>query len=260
MVHDYPRKLFDIPRQESAAALEEKEEEVLELELQLESLREEMETLKEAGGTVQVAVATDGATPDMVELATENAKLRQALHALNDQSKERIADLTRSVRKFEKDAKELTKLKKQFNEQKTQNEELKADVEDLKGRLDDAGSYEEMVEELSDENMSMKDKLAELENNLKRQKESVDKWKQAWHMLCYFVARSSVVVYQNQLVLVCTDCISPVIAHRHSLTHRIMKKRKSSTKSSVSRWKTYRKRCKAKSTPRMHSSRNLQRR
>ena len=190
-MHNHHGKILNTSRQESAAALEEKEEEVLELELQLESLRDEIETLKEEGATVQVTAVADGATPDMVELATDNAKLRQALQALNDQSKERIADLTRSVRKFERDSKELRKLKKQFNEQKTQNEQLKADVEDLKGRLDDASSYEEMVEELSDENMSMKDKLAELENILKRQKETADKWKQAWRILHYFVERNT---------------------------------------------------------------------
>ena len=168
-------------RQESAAALEEKEEELLELELQMENLRDEMETLKEAGGAVQVAAVTEGAPPDMVELAKENAKLRHALQALNDQSKTRIADLTKTAHKLEKDAKALTKLKKQFNEQKAQNSQLKLDVEDLKGKLDDASSYEEMVEELSDENMSMKDRLAELENTLKRQKENIEKWKQ----VCY---------------------------------------------------------------------------
>ena len=165
-------------RQESAAALEEKEEELLELELELENLRDDMETLKEAGGAAQVATVAESAAPDMVELANENAKLRQALQGLNDQSKSRIAELTRSVRKFEKDAKELPKLQKQWEKERTQNNELKFDVEDLKSKLDDASSYEEMVEELSDENMSMKDNLAELETALKRHKESLEKWKQ----------------------------------------------------------------------------------
>ena len=127
-----------------------------ELQLEVEILREENEEL---GREMSPEEKT---SQGWLQMEKTNERLREALIRLRDMTQEEEASLKSQISGLEREAQELDKLKIDHN--KTQEELLQANdiVEELRQQLDTALGAEEMIEELTDRNMALNEKVNEM--------------------------------------------------------------------------------------------------
>lgn len=134
-------------------ALKEKAEE---LELEVEILREEN------------AEYTKGMSPEekastsWIQLERNNERLREALIRLRDLTQQQEEELRDQIKSLEEDVQELTVVKEQHEAARGKVEQAEAMVEDLRQQLDTALGAEDMIEDLTERNMSQSEQIEEL--------------------------------------------------------------------------------------------------
>lgn len=134
-------------------ALKEKAEE---LELEVEILREEN------------AEYTKGMSPEekastnWIQLERNNERLREALIRLRDLTQQQEEELKSQIKSLEEDVQELTAVKEQHEAAKGKVTQAEAMVEDLRQQLDTALGAEDMIEDLTERNMSQSEQIEEL--------------------------------------------------------------------------------------------------
>lgn len=135
------------------AALKEKTEE---LELEVEILREEN------------AEYTKGMSPEerastnWIQLERNNERLREALIRLRDLTQQQEEELRDQIKSLEEDVQDLTAVKEQHEGAKGKLAQAEAMVEDLRQQLDTALGAEDMIEDLTERNMSQSEQIEEL--------------------------------------------------------------------------------------------------
>lgn len=135
------------------AALKDKAEE---LELEVEILREEN------------AEYTKGMSPEerastnWIQLERNNERLREALIRLRDLTQQQEEELRDQIKSLEEDVQELTNVKEQHEGAKGKLAQAEAMVEDLRQQLDTALGAEDMIEDLTERNMSQSEQIEEL--------------------------------------------------------------------------------------------------
>ena len=127
-----------------------------ELELEVEVLREENEEL---GGEMS---PEEKASQGWLQMERNNERLRDALIRLRDMTKQTEAELRDEIKGLEGDARELGSVKEHFDVAKDKLAVSEALVEDLRQQLDNALGAEDMIEELTDRNMTMNEQIEEL--------------------------------------------------------------------------------------------------
>jgi dynactin 1 len=135
-------------------ALKEKAEE---LELEVEILREE--NAEYSNGMTPEERASTG----WLQMERTNERLREALLRLRDLTQESEEQLKDQVASLEEEVKELNSIKEKSEatqEKLTHSESL---VEDLRQQLDNALGAEDIIEDLSERNMSLSEQLKELQ-------------------------------------------------------------------------------------------------
>ena len=135
-------------------ALKQKAEE---LELEVEVLREENSEF--SNGMSQ----EDRASTGWLQMERTNERLREALLRLRDLTQESEEQLKDQVAGLEDDLKEYNSLQEQHaaaQEKLTHSESV---VEDLRQQLDNALGAEDIIEDLSDRNMSLSEQVKELQ-------------------------------------------------------------------------------------------------
>lgn len=127
-----------------------------ELELEVEVLREENQELG------QEMSPEEKTSQGWLQMERSNERLREALMRLRDVTQEQEAHLKDQVVELEQDVQEFDKLKKDYIQ--TQEKLMRADgtLDELRQQLDTVLSAEEMIEELTDKNMALNEKLDEL--------------------------------------------------------------------------------------------------
>ncbi|KAI9987624.1 hypothetical protein PInf_023668 [Phytophthora infestans] len=132
-----------------------------------EELQQEVEKLKAA----MALSATTG--PDYSEgsasggdLAEENNKLRAAVKMLHERASEEKAELSKKLRQAQRENAELVSLREEVEELSSKKHTLEVEAEELKEMLDVANAYESMVEDLTEKNLNLGEKLAELETTV----------------------------------------------------------------------------------------------
>uniref|UniRef100_K3WUU7 CAP-Gly domain-containing protein n=1 Tax=Globisporangium ultimum (strain ATCC 200006 / CBS 805.95 / DAOM BR144) TaxID=431595 RepID=K3WUU7_GLOUD len=105
----------------------------------------------------------EGTGPSDEELAEENRKLRAAVKALHERSSEEKAELNKKLRQHQREHTELVALREEVEQLTTKRNKLEVEVEELKELLDIANAYESMVEDLTEKNLSLGEKVADLE-------------------------------------------------------------------------------------------------
>lgn len=134
-------------------ALKEKAEE---LELEVEILREEN------------AEYTKGMSPEekastnWIQLERNNERLREALIRLRDLTQQQEEELRGQIKSLEEDVQELTDVKEQHEAAMGKVTQAEAMVEDLRQQLDTALGAEDMIEDLTERNMSQSEQIEEL--------------------------------------------------------------------------------------------------
>lgn len=134
-------------------ALEQKAEE---LELEVEILREENEEFN------QGLSSEERASTGWLQMEKTNSRYREALIRLRDISQETEQQLKNQVSGLEDELKEFSIVNEQFVTTKEKLGLSEAAVEDLRSQLDNALGAEDMIEDLTERNMSMAEQIEEL--------------------------------------------------------------------------------------------------
>ena len=133
------------------------------LKQRLEELELENEILKDENQELGQDMSPEERTSaGWLQMERENERLREALLRLRDISQEQEAELKNQIKSLEEDVQDLAQVKQQYDDTKARLLECEADIEDLRQQLDAALGAEEMIEELSDQNMSLKEQIDEL--------------------------------------------------------------------------------------------------
>ncbi|CAM1503934.1 Fc.00g015250.m01.CDS01 [Cosmosporella sp. VM-42] len=134
-------------------ALKQKAEE---MELELEILKEENEEYSNGMSP------EDRASTGWLQMERTNERLREALIRLRDISQSAEEDLKAQVTGLEEELKEYTVVKEQYDITREKLEQSESAVEDLRQQLDNALGAEDMIEDLTERNMSQAEQIEEL--------------------------------------------------------------------------------------------------
>eukprot|EP00535_Pseudo-nitzschia_heimii_P004754 CAMPEP_0197182238 /NCGR_PEP_ID=MMETSP1423-20130617/6262_1 /TAXON_ID=476441 /ORGANISM="Pseudo-nitzschia heimii, Strain UNC1101" /LENGTH=1365 /DNA_ID=CAMNT_0042632627 /DNA_START=185 /DNA_END=4282 /DNA_ORIENTATION=- len=107
-------------------------------------------------------------------LSIQNARMREALIRLREQSQIEKMDLTRQLRTAEKHVDESTNLATQVESLRETNKELEEQISDLKDMVEQGSAYEIMVEDLSDRVLSLEEELSSSLQIIREMEEAAD--------------------------------------------------------------------------------------
>eukprot|EP00533_Pseudo-nitzschia_delicatissima_P009329 CAMPEP_0116082544 /NCGR_PEP_ID=MMETSP0327-20121206/2787_1 /TAXON_ID=44447 /ORGANISM="Pseudo-nitzschia delicatissima, Strain B596" /LENGTH=1348 /DNA_ID=CAMNT_0003573353 /DNA_START=3974 /DNA_END=8020 /DNA_ORIENTATION=- len=107
-------------------------------------------------------------------LSIQNARMREALIRLREQSSIEKMDLTRQLRTAEKHVEEATNLATQVESLRETNKELEEQISDLKDMVEQGSAYEIMVEDLSDRVLSLEEELSSSLQIIREMEEAAD--------------------------------------------------------------------------------------
>ncbi|EKD19406.1 CAP-Gly domain-containing protein [Drepanopeziza brunnea f. sp. 'multigermtubi' MB_m1] len=127
-----------------------------ELELEVEVLREEN---AELGGEMS---PEEKSSQGWLQMERNNERLREALIRLRDMTQQTESELRDEIKSLEEDARELGSVKEHYDVAKDKLAQSEAAIEDLRQQLDNALGAEDMIEELTERNMSMSEEIDEL--------------------------------------------------------------------------------------------------
>ncbi len=130
------------------------------LELEVEVLREENQELG------QEMSPEEKTSQGWLQMERSNERLREALMRLRDVTQQQEADLKDQVMELEQDLEDMNKIKEEYQQVKEKLLQSDANLEDLRQQLDTALGAEEMIEELTDRNMALNEKMDELRRTI----------------------------------------------------------------------------------------------
>lgn len=107
-------------------------------------------------------------------LSIQNARMREALIRLREQSSIEKMELTRQLRTAEKHVEEATNLATQVESLRETNKELEEQISDLKDMVEQGSAYEIMVEDLSDRVLSLEEELSSSLQVIREMEEAAD--------------------------------------------------------------------------------------
>ncbi|MDA4132049.1 MAG: hypothetical protein OK454_02850, partial [Thaumarchaeota archaeon] len=134
-------------------ALKQKSEE---LELEVEILREENAEFTKGMSP------EDRASTGWLQMERNNERLREALLRLRDLTQQQEEELRDQIKSLEEDLHDLSQVKEQHDLAKEKLSQSEAAVEDLRQQLDNALGAEDMIEDLTERNMSQAEQIEEL--------------------------------------------------------------------------------------------------
>mmetsp|Transcript_13107 Transcript_13107/g.18555 ORF Transcript_13107/g.18555 Transcript_13107/m.18555 type:complete len:1498 (+) Transcript_13107:112-4605(+) len=157
--------------------------EVEELKLELEDVRAAAESaaagsaLQSAGaGAVASSTTQDGVdAADVAQaLGVQNARLREALIRLREQSSVEKMELSRQLRAVEKEAAAGKEVMIEVETLRSGRANLEEQINDLKEMLEQGSAFESMVEDLSDRVMALEDANIVLQSTIQEMEEAAD--------------------------------------------------------------------------------------
>jgi dynactin 1 len=161
--HDVQLEEVVLEREMAEERAENASNEVADLKQRVEELELENEILKDENTELGKDISPEEKTSaSWVQMEHENERLRDAIIRLRDVSRADEASYKKHVKSLEEDSKELAELKAAHEELKVNTLQIEADNQDLREQLDAALSAEEIIEDLSDQNSVLKEKVEEL--------------------------------------------------------------------------------------------------
>lgn len=144
------------------------------LKLELDTLRQEHEelalevdVLREENQELGKEMSPEEKTSQgWLQLERSNERLREALIRLRDVTQQQEADLKDQVKELEQDLEDMGKIKEEYQQTKDKLLEYDTTLEDLRQQLDTALGAEDMIEELTERNMSLNEKMDELRQTI----------------------------------------------------------------------------------------------
>jgi dynactin 1 len=169
--------------------------ELEETKMELEDTRTKLEAMEEASTrtTTAAGVASTGAVlsvagsgpgegmeeqqaqADLAQnLSIQNARLREALIRLREQSSMEKMELTRQMRTLEKQAEEAKTLSAEVETLRESRKDFEEQISDLKDMVEQGSAYEIMVEDLSDRVLSLEEELNAALQTIREMEEAAD--------------------------------------------------------------------------------------
>ncbi|GAA5813625.1 hypothetical protein MFLAVUS_007108 [Mucor flavus] len=141
------------------------QQEVNVLKDKIEEISVDLDVLKKEADIINRVPDRDGdeKTPlEVIQLERHNERLKEALMRLRDATTARENELVDRIKDLEKDTYELEEVKMQYDKIRDKLEMAEFTIEELKQRLDDALGAEDLVEQLTEKNLSLTEKLDEI--------------------------------------------------------------------------------------------------
>ena len=150
------------------------EETVESLKTELENLRQiheelqlEAEVLREENQELGKDISPEEKTSQgWLQMEREKERYREALMRLRDVTQQQEADLKGQVAELEQDLEDLNKIKNEHANTKEKLSQSESTLAELREQLDSALGAEEMIEELTEKNMILTERLDELKQNI----------------------------------------------------------------------------------------------
>nr|OQO26973.1 hypothetical protein B0A51_04990 [Rachicladosporium sp. CCFEE 5018] len=144
------------------------------LKAELDALREtqeelqlEVEVLREENAEFSKEISPEERTSTgWLQLEQKNERLRDALIRLRDIKQDSEEKLNAQVRELDVQVKDLDTVKHQLGETREKHLTAEATADDLRQQLEVALGAEEMIEELTDRNMNMQERIDELRGTI----------------------------------------------------------------------------------------------
>lgn len=161
--HDTALELATLDRE-----MAEENYEVIKVELEAvqqkaEELELEVEILREENAEYSKGMTSEERTSaNWMQMERTNERLREALIRLRDITQEQEEDLKSQIALLEEDLRELTTTKELHEKTKEKLQQAEAAVDDLRSQLDTALGAEDMIEDLTERNMSLSEQMEEL--------------------------------------------------------------------------------------------------
>ena len=157
-------------------------------QMEVEELRMELEDAKvvhEVAESANVSLEGQGGesgvggelnqAQDMAQaLNVQNARLREALIRLREQSSIEKMELNRQLRSAEKDLEEAKQVSEEVETLRSLKTEYEEQVSDLKDMVEQGSAYEVMVEDLSDRVLSMEEEIMSCQQTIRELEEAAD--------------------------------------------------------------------------------------
>ncbi|KAK6359324.1 hypothetical protein TWF696_000485 [Orbilia brochopaga] len=137
--------------------------EVAAYKAKLEEVELEVEVLREENAELSKGMSPEEkTTAGWLQMERQNERLKEALLRLRDVTMQQEADLRDSIKSLETDNNELTQFKEQYENTREKLSQAEIVIEDLRSQLDNALGAEEMLEELTEKNLSYSEQVEEL--------------------------------------------------------------------------------------------------
>ncbi|KAK8220342.1 dynactin-like protein [Phyllosticta capitalensis] len=133
----------------------------------LEELELENEILKGENDELSKDMSPEERTSQgWIQMERENERLREALIRLRDITQESESELRSQIKGLEEDVQELSGVKEAYEEAKAALADAEADREELRQQLEAALGAEEMIEELTEKNLSQSEYIEHLKSSI----------------------------------------------------------------------------------------------
>ncbi|EPS39091.1 hypothetical protein H072_7101 [Dactylellina haptotyla CBS 200.50] len=137
--------------------------EVAAYKAKLEELELEVEVLREENGELSKGMSPEEkTTAGWLQMERQNERLKEALLRLRDVTMQQEAELRDSIKSLEEDNNDLVQFKEQYEGTREKLGQAEIVIEDLRTQLDNALGAEEMLEELTEKNLSYSEQVEEL--------------------------------------------------------------------------------------------------
>lgn len=161
--HDVALEMATLDREMAEETAEVYKTELEALKMKNEELELEVEVLREENTELGSEMSPEEKTSQgWLQIERNNERLREALLRLRDITQQTEADLRDEIKTLEEDNKDFSDVKEHHEAAKQKLAQSEATVEDLRQQLDNALGAEDMIEELTERNMSMAEQIEEL--------------------------------------------------------------------------------------------------
>ena len=161
--HDIVVEMATLDREMAEETAEVLKNELETLKQKAEELELEVEVLREENAELSSEMSPEEkSSQGWLQLERNNERLREALIRLRDMSQQAESELRDEIKSLQEDVRDFGSVKEHYDTAKEKLAQSEAAVEDLRQQLDDALGAEDIIEELTDRNMSMNEQIEEL--------------------------------------------------------------------------------------------------
>ncbi|KAL8380709.1 hypothetical protein RB595_005134 [Gaeumannomyces hyphopodioides] len=161
--HDQVLELATLDREMAEETAEVLKQELSDVKQKLEELELEVDILREENTEYNKGITPEErSSAGWLQLERNNERLREALIRLRDMSQQQEKEMRDEIKGLEDDLQEAAVAAEQLAAAKEKLSQTESIVEDLRQQLETALGAEEMIEDLTDRNMSQAEQIEEL--------------------------------------------------------------------------------------------------